>query len=171
MKVYVGAYYGLSLVSWGIQTATWGPISHTALIKENGNVIESWHKGGVLLNNTPWELHTRKTKIGIFELTYDGTEVWEKALAEVGKKYDFKALMGFIPALRYFHKNDPKRWFCSELVSYACRLKGQRGTALFNSTLPHHKVDPTRLCSSPNLEFLGYVFDMRGLNRLINPID
>ena len=172
MKLYIGAYYGVSIVSRTIQLLTWGKISHVSLIRANGQTIEAWHKGGVCLRQSPWALHTPETKIRIFELAYAGEKVWNKALQEVGKGYDFTALAGFIPGFRIFHKNDLNKWFCSELASYACDLsikdKRVKYCSLFNETIPYHKIDPAYLCSSVNLKPIGVAQDLEEFKFLIN---
>lgn len=169
MDLYIGAYHGQSLVSKGIKVVTWGEISHVSLINPIGVTIEAWHKGGVQLSETPWVLHTPGTKISLFRLAYNGERVWEKALKEVGEEYDFKALLGFIPMLRQFHKNNKDKWFCSELVSYACDLNDNRSKyqALFNDRVAYHKIDPSYLCSSPNLFFVTNVHNIAEFHKVL----
>lgn len=169
MKLYIGAYYGVSIISRCIQIVTWGPKSHIALIKKSGETIEAWHNpNGVKQSKTPWSLHTPNTVVALFELNYDGAEVWRRAEAEVGKPYDFRALLGFIPVLRLFHKNDPTKWFCSELAAYACDINEAKGKSLFNHTVEYHKIDPSYLTSSPNLSFVGNVMNMEEFKKVVN---
>jgi hypothetical protein len=47
--------------------------------------------------------------------------VLASARGEIGKPYDYRALLGFLPLTRKLSRNwqDPTRWYCSELVA-AC---------------------------------------------------
>ena len=48
-------------------------------------------------------------------------------LAQVGKKYDYIGLFRFLPIVRWFIKSNDntEKWFCSELVSEACKQAGR----------------------------------------------
>ena len=155
-RVFIGGYKGKSFVSKCIKWATWKLLSHISLIKINGATIQSWHKGGTLLHKDPWELHTEGTPIDIYALSYPEEFhgiIWEKALKKVGSKYDFRALLGFIPFFRKLWKDNPDKWFCSHQVADDCLVDDEY--RLFNTQLPTYKIDPGLLVASPYLYYIG----------------
>ena len=153
MKVYIGGCRGVSLVSMGIKLETWSPYSHVLLMRDDQMTIEAWHFGGVQKNLDPMTLHSPDTQIDLFEILYPEPLhhlIWENAEAKVGCEYDFRALLGFIPPLRWLWKNDPNRWFCSHTIADDCCIDEQY--QLFNDTVPLYKIDPGFLLSSPYLK-------------------
>lgn len=54
---------------------------------------------------------------------YEGPEVLDYALNELGKPYDWKGVLNFITHKRNWQEDD--RWFCSELVAYAFKRAGR----------------------------------------------
>lgn len=114
--IYIGQYYGKSLVSRLIKWRTWSDISHSAAFcPDFEHVIEAW-VGGV--RKCLWtEGHTPGTRIDIYRVQctqeqqikfYAGME------KEIGKGYDYIGLFGFV--FRSSKMNDLKKWFCSKLV-------------------------------------------------------
>ena len=154
-EVLIGAYKGVSLISRMIRRWTWREYSHVAGIRNaTGEVVEAWHKGGVRHLPTFNEGHTPGTRIDVFRVkgaTLEQHEAWWKGmLAEVGKKYDFAGIVGFI---RRKVTQNQDRWFCSELVFD----KAIRALIPLLLRIKPHKVDPGTLVISPKLEYVGFV--------------
>jgi len=161
MRVFIGGYRGISPVSLGIKAVTWSPYSHVSIINGSGWTIESWHKGGVQHVTDPFTLHSQDTIVDLFRLNYPEEihlGVWGSALRKVGMGYDFRALTGFIPGLRWVWKNDPDKWFCSHQVADDCLASGTY--RLFNKTTPMYKMSPGFVLSSPWLVKLGSMQNM-----------
>jgi len=161
--IYILNYKGKSFISRCIQAITWSPYSHTAIANEIGETIEAWHIGGVLRAKNPWYNHTPGTIISVYG--YDKDDAWSVVSAEIGKKYDFRALLGFMPGLRLFWKDDPDKWFCSHLVAYGCLLAGK---SLFSSQTPLYKISPGMIDTSPSLRKLGDVSNFKDYLTLIS---
>lgn len=142
-------YRGKSLISKAIKWQTFGPYSHAAWWMRDGTVIEAWHKGGVTHNDSPATIHTPGTEIDVFDfadpaaISHDIAEQF--LLDQVGKKYDFRpVLSGFTLRL---NRNNPDKWFCSELGHAAARIGGYPLLA----RVPDRKIHPTLLSYSPRL--------------------
>ena len=170
--IYILNYQGLSGISKIIQTVTWSKYSHTAIATHEGTTIEAWHKGGVTRNTHPWAVHKPLTPISIYQLKYadqfDAHRIWRIALGEVGKGYDFQALCGFIPGLRWLWKDDPAKWFCSHLIANICK----RGSLpLFSYQTPLYKISPKLIDFAEPLTLLGTVTNIREYRLLVNPTE
>lgn len=145
---------------------TWSSWSHAAWLRLDGKVYHAWHqpvrKGGqVLLADDPWSLHKEGTKIRVlgFDQPPHGVRVYAEQFLEeqLGKKYDFGGVWGFIKRTK---GNNPDRWFCSELVSAACRAGGY---PLFSDAKPDWKVSPGAIEWSPRVVHVADVDTMGGL--------
>ncbi len=170
MKVYILGYKGKSLGSKIIKTVTWGHFSHVCIMKDKTfQVIESRLKGGVQQFDNPWTDHTKNTPIVIFKLKYPISlhdNIWEKAKSKLGLEYDWRALSGFSFITRWFWADDNRKWFCSHQVADDCDITDFH--RLFNKTVPLYKIDPSYCVSSPFLEPIGEVRNMKELKELLN---
>ncbi len=159
--IYVLNYAGLSPISAGIQLATWSRFSHSAIANKSGLTVEAWHIGGVDLAADPWENHTLGTPVIIYSLDISeavAARIWDAVCGEIGKKYDFRALAGFIPATRWLWRDDSEKWFCSHLSAWACK-KG--GYPLFSEQTKLYKISPGLIDTSSQLKILGVVTDFK----------
>ncbi len=115
---YVVLSRGNSYLSSIISFVTRSEASHSGVLFKMNNkpfVLESVLEGVRIIDYETW----RKTNIEIdrFPVSVDSYKLWE----HVGKPYDFRGLIGW-----YFKDtniNDPKAFFCSELVAYILGLK------------------------------------------------
>ena len=146
-------YRGTSWISKLIKWQTFGPYSHAAWWCSDGTAIEAWHKGGVQHVDSPATLHKPGTEIDVFDfrdpaaLDVDAAEWFLRE--QVGDDYDFRpVLSGFLLRLR---RNNPDKWFCSELV-HAAAVAG--GLPLL-SRVSDWKVHPTLLSYSRELVHIG----------------
>jgi len=104
--------------------------------------------GGVKLA-TLEEFKSRASEWEVVEFTVnDADAIWIAACSQIGKKYDWTALIG-IPFHRDWSEADS--WFCSELVAWAF---DQGGTPLFAKDKIHrvtpghlYMIHPTRVYS------------------------
>ena len=166
--IYILNYKGRSTISKVIQLATWSEFSHSAIANETGDTIEAWHIGGVTKALTPWYNHTRGTEIVVYGLKLDpisARRIWEEADNLAGTKYDFRALLGFIPGLRWLWSDSPRHWFCSHLVAAACK---RGGAPLFSPQTKLYKISPALIDTTPELKRLGVVRDMKEFKELVN---
>jgi len=155
MNLYVLQYEGKSPISRLIEIITWSKDSHSAIAKASGLTMEAWEKKGVDLAENPWENHTAGTPIRIYQIRVPGCiaeAIWDEAKSHDGEDYDFQSLLGFLPVLRLWWKDDPDSWFCSHFVAYVCK---EIGCPLFSEETPLYKLSPGVIPWSPRLEYIG----------------
>lgn len=148
-------YKGKSLVSKAIRWRTWGEYSHAAWWLRDGTVIEAWHKGGVSHSPSPATIHTPGTEIDVFDFRPEAQidlDAAEKFLLEqVGKKYDFRAVLsGFTFRI---NRDNANRLFCSELDF----LTAQAGGLNLLDRIVAAKVPPQLLSYSTELVHVGTI--------------
>ena len=153
MIARIGLYQGKSFFpSKMIRWFTWSKYSHAAFLCDDGSVYESWHVGGVCHRKNIHEGHTPGTKIDVFYMAVSELQyftILESLRREVGKKYDFKGILGML-----LRKNVDKKasWFCSELVFKAFK---DAGIDLLANKKPE-QVSPADLSFSPLLTKLEH---------------
>lgn len=96
-----------------IRLFCWSRWSHVALVRD-GWVIEAVYPYVRLVPLSVFKSHHDDVRLVPVTVRND-FGVWEAALKEVGKPYDWTALLGIL-LRRNWQKQD--RWFCSELVSW-----------------------------------------------------
>ena len=147
------AYKGRSLISKMIKFQTRSEYSHIAFdLEDDLGVIEAWHKGGVTRSESVSTLHKKGTEVDVFRVddSYDNGRVRDFVNAQIGKKYDFKAIGRFLT--RRDHRADNK-WFCSELA-FAALCEG--GLPLLKR-IPASHVSTRDLVLSPYLRYVETV--------------
>ena len=148
MRGYICFYKGKSFVSGVIKWFTWGDYSHVAYMFENGELIEAWHKGGVVHRLSWLDGHKVGTVIERYKIPSMSNEAEAIMVAflksQVGKKYDYRGLFGFLGRRAI---ENALKWFCSELLG--------EGTTRADTPLllrvPSYKVSPSQLNTSPLL--------------------
>lgn len=163
-------YHGRSFVSKVIQWHTRSEISHVAM-RRNGEVIEAWHApichGGAVYriteDNAAHHNHTPGTRVDVFtvprlssvddDLPSECSEriekrAWTWACMQVGKPYDYRMVLRFIPRLPETDDSE-NRWFCSELVMMAFVVGGY---PLLERRTPAY-VHPCNLYMSPLINY------------------
>lgn len=145
-------FKGRGMVSKGISWFTRGQYSHAAVLTPKHTIIESWQGKGVRER----DLLDDWSDVDCFDLNsslkanseYD--EFWpiviDEARTQLGKKYDYRAILRFITRKRKLKIDD--RWFCSELVYWACQ---RAGVNLLADTVHPSLVSPELLSYSPLL--------------------
>lgn len=121
-----------------IQLATWSPYSHVDFVLPGGSLLGA--RGDGVKIREPYGIYDKCDRFKIDA----PNSVIERALTQLGKPYDYSALLGFI-----FRRNiqDPKSWFCSELVAWAFEKEGY---PLLNSH-NYYRITPRDLMLSPLL--------------------
>src|SRR5688572_7314948 len=138
-------FKGRGLLNALIRWQTRSCYSHAALLlPDKRTIIEAWPEGGVqekVVND--W------ANIDIFDVPMMSKEKWrvaeEFARKQVGKQYDFLAIIRFVDRAKMPRNN---KWFCSELVFEALEHAGV--TLLFN--IPSWAVAPGHLAWSTRLK-------------------
>lgn len=127
----IALYRGVSRTSRLIRWWTRSEYSHAALILDDGRIVEAWHKplltgGAVRVIMDLSDGHTPNTPVDIFDLTgltYQQAAVAKSfALLQLGKKYDWGAILGFITRTQSTGNQD--KWDCSELIYAALSAAG-----------------------------------------------
>jgi hypothetical protein len=142
----IALYKGKSFISRLIRWFTWSVYSHAAWVCRDGSVIEAW-SGGVRHAASLGAAHDAGTPVDLFELdlTEDQLQAVEEfLLAQVGMKYDWLGLCGF---LSRHAMDEHDAWFCSELVTAGLNAAGVYPLL----RVPACKVPPCLLALSPLL--------------------
>ena len=157
-------YRGISFVSKLIQWQSRGPYSHVGVLHDDGSIMEAWENGGVLHNASISTKHDPNTPVDIYSLPLMSAAQEERfrgfLLRQLGKKYDYKGVLRFLPASRLIHGEDSsmsvdrEKWFCSELV-YASSVFS--GVPLL-CRAETNRVHPTMLSYSPLINFIETVY-------------
>jgi uncharacterized protein YycO len=141
------AYQGKSIISKLIKLQTRSPYSHVAVQLDDETVIETWGLVGVRHVASPKEAHNPNTMIHAFEVIpeYDQELVLKFLKSQLGKKYDYRAIVRFLT-----RRDSPldNRWFCSELVLTAFRKAGVDLLA----RIPASHTSPRDIVMSPLLK-------------------
>ena len=156
-RLQVAAYIGRSNVSRAIQLFTRagfnGP-SHVAIRDTlTGLVYEAWEPHGVRILPHLGCDHMPGTRVDLYDWHLDAGDVEEVLVfcgSQVGKKYDFLGILGFVTKRA---RDDAGKWFCSELVTAAGNLTTR---PLIVRTNPRN-VAPVHVCWSPALQYHGSV--------------
>lgn len=110
-------YKGKWLISRLIQLRTFSRFSHVA-ISVKWLVYEAHYDRGVILSNSPTTYNKSEyEELTIYVKNYQEYNILEFLGRQVGKKYDFLAIISFFT--RENNRNDNGRFFCSELASIA----------------------------------------------------
>jgi len=108
-----------------VKLFTWSKWSHVVLLTDENTGIEATVLNGVQEVSFEYILNDSKELFIVEYEVVDSKAIIEAARSQIGKKYDFTALIGIL-----FHHDwaDEDKWFCSELVAFSF-MKG--GSPLF----------------------------------------
>ena len=123
---------------------------------------EAWAGKGVVHVPEIGLNHTKGTRIDLYELTPelsndDANEGLKFLSEQIGKKYDYKGILGFL--LRKKNMHNPDAWFCSELVFAFLRKCGR---FVLNEVEPY-QVNPQMLPMCPEFVYIGYIVVGEGM--------
>jgi len=126
--------------SWLIRAMTWSSWSHAALVNGYQCVEATWPR---VREVDTMDVILRHSDFTLIDLPCaNPAAAWEAALSQVGDRYDWRALFGFL-----VHRDwaAPGRWFCSELVAWSFAAGG---SPLFRPDLTH-RVTPQMIWMLP----------------------
>lgn len=125
-----------------IRAATWSEYSHVDLILPSGMLIGALIDRGVCEYPLTERLSV-STKTEIRRVGADEVVVAEFLRSQIGKRYDFTALLGLT-----FHRDwqEDSRWFCSELLAAGIE---HAGVSVVRKSA--NRVTPQNLLESPML--------------------
>jgi uncharacterized protein YycO len=125
-----------SLASWLIRLACWSKWSHCAIIDDD-IVLESTFKRGGVGARLFSDFIQEYSQFEITDVPCPNDELGiEWAKTQIGKKYDWSAIFGFITRQPLA---DESNWFCSEYVEGAIKAAGNnRFRAELNRITPQH---------------------------------
>jgi uncharacterized protein YycO len=144
-------FKGKGVISRSIRWQTRGKYSHAAvLLNDDKTIIEAWHTGtGVRKKEVKdWSNIDVYYVPGLTKA--EAANVLAFLEAQIGKGYDYFGVLRFLSRR---NRDNPNRWFCSELVVAAFR---HAGVQLFHPQVPAWKISPETLSWSPLL-FEGVV--------------
>lgn len=134
------------LTSWTIRTFSWSDWSHVDFVLSNGKFLGARLDGGVQIREHDYLTPSRFCYASV-EVYGSTRRVLGWATAQVGKPYDWRAILGF-GFRRDWH--DPGHWFCSELVAEAFKLKD---SAIVDNRA--YRITPQMVYESVRVEKLG----------------
>ncbi|WP_345815290.1 YiiX/YebB-like N1pC/P60 family cysteine hydrolase [Paraburkholderia sp. PREW-6R] len=106
-----------------IRAATWSEFSHVAQVLPDGERVVEAVLPGVRVTSIE-QLVRNHTRISLVDIPCaDEGAAAEAALSQVGKPYDWRALLGI--GLHRDWQSDEK-WFCSELLAWCLAQGGKR---------------------------------------------
>jgi hypothetical protein len=148
--VIIAQYYGKSFISKLIKWRTWSDVSHTAALTPDEKwVYEAWHKNGVIKSKWEEQPHTPGTKVVLYKLyctEQEAKRFYGYLEAQLGKKYDFKAIVGFVLRIPI---EGFVELFCSQYVFNGTLSMGKKILKRIES----FKVSPGMIELSPELHF------------------
>lgn len=143
MKLYIAGYKGAGFGGGLIKWFTFGGYSHVSLVfvgSAMGNLEIDALQGKGVSCRVDGQI---KNPRDLFEVSADADRVqsiYATAQTLCGRKYDWRGIYGF---LRRKKRENPNKWFCSELVAHCLK---ENGIELLR--LPAWKQTPVMVCSS-----------------------
>jgi len=126
---------GSKLIQW----FTWSDYSHVDFVLPDGRLLGA--RGDGVKVREPYPVSDK-----LIATVDAGDEVIERALTQIGKPYDYCAIIAF-PFRREWQ--DDQAWFCSEFALWAFQKEG------YNILNSKHleRIVPRDLLLSPRLEY------------------
>jgi len=131
-------------LSIGIRFITRGIWSHAGIFSDK-NIAKPFLSAQGL--GVKWRKQDKKAKMLFFKVP-NIDKVLAAMESQVGKPYDFGAIFGILLDRDW---RDTSKWFCSELVAWACE---QAGTPLLNTNFQLNRVFPNLLGASLEVQLL-----------------
>jgi uncharacterized protein YycO len=147
----IAFYKGNSFIGRGIRFFSRGGYSHVAIRLNDGRIIESYPFHGVRIRNSLHE-KIRNTQIDVYNIptTPKQDEIIKSFLAnQIGKKYDYRALLGFLFYVTKEKRRQRNKWICSELVFIAFQKAGIN----LLERVDAWKISPTMLSFNTKMEY------------------
>jgi uncharacterized protein YycO len=133
-----------------IRAVTGGDWSHCGILSRDGSrVVDSLMSAGGVTEYSIERLHLFFPRVRIVTLPLVPDSAYGLAKAEIGKPYDYAALLSWLLPFRDWE--DHNRWYCSELVAYA--INGSMG---YGYVQGRRGVSPNDLFEHIERLFAGY---------------
>ena len=162
------AYHGNGPVALGIRWKTNGWANHVAMALDEDQILHAYmgkglHVAGLeTVDGKPVAI----LRPAMFEIPFDLRHDYLQWLAgELGSKYDKRAILGFLFGSYHNFLNNPKGWFCSEIVTESLNRLDFR---LFNCLADTGSTSPTDVAVSYRLRLLWHNLPNR-LAKLLPP--
>lgn len=117
-SIKIALYKGTGWISNAIMWISRGGYSHVAMVLNDDSIIEAW-AGGVRKRKNILDQMDINTIVDVFEInTTPDQDIIIKDFLEkqIGKGYDYLAILGFILHTSHQGRIQYGRWICSELV-------------------------------------------------------
>jgi len=154
-EIRIALYRGRGVVAGATRWFTRGRYSHAALLLPCGDVVEALFRDGVVRRPGGAGLNPGRA-VDIYRICgatgAQHAEMIAFALAQVGKRYDWKGFLGFVTR----GGEAPDRWLCSEIVTAATQAAR---CPIFKC--PPHLVSPSMIPWSPRV-MLDELMEVRG---------
>ena len=127
MGMKIAQYQGTGWISKAIMFMSRGGYSHAAVLLTDDSIIEAHAKRGVCTRKSLLDEVDTNTVVDVFEVatTPEQDIIIETFLKrQVGKKYDYLAIVGFVLHTTHQGRIQYGRWICSELVFAAFQQAG-----------------------------------------------
>ena len=108
--------FGSAFIRW----ATWAPYSHVEMVLPEG-YLGARLRGGVRVRSLNYTRPSKELLVHVNVTPDQEKKALAFARAQLGQKYDWLALVAF---MLHSVKRNPKRWFCSELVTATLEIAG-----------------------------------------------
>lgn len=148
-EIEIGLYKRNNLVSKIIRFLTRGQYSHSA-IKINNFVFEAKEFNRVC-ESTDWIIK-KGDSIDIYAIEIPSSEKLKLANflgQQIGKKYDYMMVLGFLFFVTSEKRRSRGKWFCSELIFAALK----KINVIILNNVEAWKVHPSELSYSPLLKY------------------
>jgi len=146
----IALYKGTGWLSKAILFMSRGGYSHAAMVLNNGSIIEAFAPGGVRTRTGVGDGIYANTYVDVFDVNTSVEQdiiIQEFLEKQIGKGYDYLAILGFVFHTTHEGRIQYGRWICSELVFAAFQKAGIN----LLERVECWKVSPTILSYSPFL--------------------
>jgi hypothetical protein len=140
----IGFWRDKSAIAYAIQTQTRSIYNHCGLITPQGTVIEATFPRTRERAFSRWEPCDTFVIDGAVQDQWLTVESFMRGEARLKTPYDIRGVLRFVSKVP--HRENGK-WFCSELVFYACQLAGIQ----LLDRIGAEQVSPGHLVTSPLL--------------------
>ena len=114
----IALYKGTGWINKIIMWVSRGDYSHSSVLLNDGTIIEAW-PGGVRRRKNLLDKMNTNTVVDVFEVdtTPDQDKIIQEFLEkQMGKGYDYLAVIGFVLYTSHQGRIKYERWICSELI-------------------------------------------------------
>lgn len=139
----IALYKGTGLIEKAILWFCRGGYSHAAIVLNDGSIVEAYPFKGVR-HRKCIEDQMKKCIVDVYEIptTLEQDEIIENFLSlQIGKKYDWIAILGFVLHKTKTGRKQYAKWICSELVFATLR----KANVLLLERIEAWEVSPTLL--------------------------